>query len=406
MPMPTRTVRAGIPAELVVRQLGYANKPCRRRALRRRTRQECLVRPSVIGEEYSDIATLTRRSCVANSVHINMFSPLQSEVETVKHSTRIFAIMSSSTVLAACATQQRSTATTESSGDITRSQSDAETSVIRLERDWNNAWRRGDAAPMGQLLADDYTGINGNGDTETKTEFISRVRSVSSLVDSVTTQNERARVLGPDAAVVNRQLEIFFHDSSGIHTAQRVRATDTFANRSGRWLLVAHQVTPLQDSTSENDASANGRTTAPSPPTVSISQRRAMEDSANAFISRATQLVLHPDSAGVMALYPNSGPITYVDMGHITTSREEQEGMVGRSAHETHPTDVKIETTKVDVLAADAVAVTISFSGTSMDPKTQKRSTPKGAYTAVLALRDGKMRALQQHQSFQDPQTK
>jgi hypothetical protein len=150
-------------------------------------------------------------------------------------------------------------------------------------------------------------------------------------------------------------------------------------------------------------ASANVGTAAPSAPAVSVSQRLGMEDSAKAFISRATRLIfVHPDSAGIMDLYPKSGPITQVNEGDLTTSREEQEDVMGRAVHYEieldRKTDLKIETMNVDVLAADAVAVTISYTGTTLDLQT--RLTYRGAYTAVLALRDGKMRALQQHLSF------
>ena len=136
---------------------------------------------------------------------------------------------------------------------------------------------------------------------------------------------------------------------------------------------------------------------------ILVSQRLGMEDSAKAFINRATQLLfVHPDSAGIMDLYPKSGPITQVNEGYLTTSREEQEELMGRAVHfETdsdRKTDLKIETMKVDVLAADAVAVTITYTGTTLDP--QAPLTYHGAYSAVLALRDGKMRALQQHLSF------
>src|SRR6185437_6710964 len=81
-------------------------------------------------------------------------------------------------------------------------------------------------------------------------------------------------------------------------------------------------------------ASANVRTAAPSAPMILVSQRLGMEDSAKAFINRATQLLfVHPDSAGIMDLYPKSGPITQVNEGYLTTSREEQEELMGRAVH-------------------------------------------------------------------------
>jgi hypothetical protein len=152
---------------------------------------------------------------------------------------------------------------------------------------------------------------------------------------------------------------------------------------------------PVQTDSAGSSTAAAGALTA--------DQRRAMEDSANAFVKRATQLVLHPDSASTIALYPSSGPIVFVNMGQLTTSLDEQAKMIGTNARETPPDELTINSTKVDVLAPDAAAVTITFSGAGTDPKTHKRTPAKGAYTAVLVLREGRMRAIQQHQSFQVP---
>jgi hypothetical protein len=150
-------------------------------------------------------------------------------------------------------------------------------------------------------------------------------------------------------------------------------------------------------------ASANIGTAAPGAPVVSVAQRLWMEDSAKAFINRATQLIfVHPDSAGIMDLYPKSGPLTQVYEGDLIISREEQGDAIGRAARYeielNRETDLKIEAMKTDVLAADAVAVTITYTCITWDAQT--RLTYRGAYSAVLALRDGKMRALQQHLSF------
>lgn len=140
---------------------------------------------------------------------------------------------------------------------------------------------------------------------------------------------------------------------------------------------------------------------------VTDAQRQAMEDSADAFIKRSVELVLRPDSARAMARYAGSGPIVWVNQGALVTSRAEQARAVGEAARgKPELTAVKMDFTKIDVLARDAAAVTVTFTGTTTDPMTGKPTPARAAYTAVLLLQDGQMRAVQQHQSFPALDTK
>ena len=154
---------------------------------------------------------------------------------------------------------------------------------------------------------------------------------------------------------------------------------------------------------------AGAATTAPASgaATVTDAQRRAREDSANAFLKRSVDLVLRPDSTRAMARYAGAGPIVFVNQGELVTSRDQQARVVGEVARgRPEATAIKLDFTKVDVLAPDAAAVTTTMTGTATDPKTGKPITIRAAYTAVLRLEDGQTRAVQQHQSFPMPEAK
>ena len=42
-------------------------------------------------------------------------------------------------------------------------QADDEAQVLRLDNEWNEAYRRHDRAPLGEILADDFTGLTALG---------------------------------------------------------------------------------------------------------------------------------------------------------------------------------------------------------------------------------------------------
>jgi hypothetical protein len=135
------------------------------------------------------------------------------------------------------------------------------------------------------------------------------------------------------------------------------------------------------------------------------SQQAAMEDSAKTFIDHAVQLVMHPDSGAVLKLYPQSDSVVFVEDGKLITSLKDLAKMAGAQAHQAGvPPTVTIDSRKIDVLAPDAAAVTITFTGAGTDPQTRKKQTVQGAYTVVLAIRDGATRSIQGHQSIQPPQ--
>ncbi len=149
--------------------------------------------------------------------------------------------------------------------------------------------------------------------------------------------------------------------------------------------------------TEQRDTTSAGAASATNTP-LNDSQRKAMEDSASAFIARALQLARRPDSASIAALYPASGDILVVLNGAAITSRDELGRMISEETHQPGM-QITFDSRKVDVLAPDAAAITTTFTVVGTDPKTRKKQTVKGAWTSVIALRDGAMRIIQSHQS-------
>ena len=53
-------------------------------------------------------------------------------------------------------------------GCILETQADDEAEVLRLDSEWNEAYRRGDRSPLARILADDFTGLHVLGEPITK----------------------------------------------------------------------------------------------------------------------------------------------------------------------------------------------------------------------------------------------
>ena len=124
-----------------------------------------------------------------------------------------------------------------------RDTAEAREAVRRLEEELFQAFARGDSAPAARVLAEDYVGFTGDGHRETKAQALAQIRrdtttawvtSEALQLDSVT-----VRVYG-DAAVA--QASVTLRARSGGQPVTRVRNTDVFVWRDGRWQIVASHV--------------------------------------------------------------------------------------------------------------------------------------------------------------------
>ena len=107
----------------------------------------------------------------------------------------------------------------------------------RLEQDWLDAYREGDAEKMGKILADDFIGRWADGSTQTKKEQLKAIwtgeekHSANQLVEC------NVRIYGETAVVTGIQTEqsiLGGRDGSGMYSY-----TDVFVKRDGHWQVVA-----------------------------------------------------------------------------------------------------------------------------------------------------------------------
>lgn len=121
-------------------------------------------------------------------------------------------------------------------------QSDVE-ALMALERAWANAVLTHDAAPLEPLLAHDFQATSETGEVRDRAATIARIGSSPAVFTSGGLEDMRVRVYG-DAAVVTGRFVAEGRSGDELFTV-RVRWTDTFIRRGGRWLCVASQSTSI-----------------------------------------------------------------------------------------------------------------------------------------------------------------
>jgi ketosteroid isomerase-like protein len=115
-------------------------------------------------------------------------------------------------------------------------QSDDEAQILRLDSEWNEAYRRQDRAPLAYILADDFTGLTALGEPITKAILMI---NPPGRAKSVTFSEQLVRVFG-DAGISRGRLQI---EADNFRLDQRFLRV--FAKRDGIWQAVSVAVTPI-----------------------------------------------------------------------------------------------------------------------------------------------------------------
>jgi len=116
---------------------------------------------------------------------------------------------------------------------------DDEAQVLRLDNEWNEAYRRHDRSPLAHILADDFTGWTALNEPITKA--ILMINPPAGQVKSVIFSEQYVRVFG-DCAISRGRLQLELDDG---RIAVDQRFLRVFAKREGSWQAVSVAVTPV-----------------------------------------------------------------------------------------------------------------------------------------------------------------
>jgi ketosteroid isomerase-like protein len=119
-----------------------------------------------------------------------------------------------------------------------------EEELLKLDREWNEAYPRLDVTTLDRIIADDWVCIDGAGLIITKKQLLDRVSFSPSFLDSHKFDEISLRIFG-DAAIVTGRLTGERQDSGGTFHVQQ-RYTRVYVKRGNRWQAVATQVTVVE----------------------------------------------------------------------------------------------------------------------------------------------------------------
>jgi ketosteroid isomerase-like protein len=116
--------------------------------------------------------------------------------------------------------------------------------IKQLEHDWTDAVKAGDADKLGQILADDWVGLQYDGKKYTKEQVIANVKSGSNKIDSMDFGPMSVKVLGNVAVVQGSDTEK--STMNGKDTSGKWVWMDVFVKRNGNWVAVRSQSAMLK----------------------------------------------------------------------------------------------------------------------------------------------------------------
>ncbi len=117
--------------------------------------------------------------------------------------------------------------------------------VIELDRQRMSAMARQDIAALKTLLADELVYTHSSARVDSKQSLIAGMESGTTVYRSVEPSDVKAQDLGD--AVVLAGIARIQVTSNGKPNAFSVRFTDVYANKGGRWEMVAWQSTRLPE---------------------------------------------------------------------------------------------------------------------------------------------------------------
>jgi len=121
----------------------------------------------------------------------------------------------------------------------------AEQALMKLQREWLDAYQKHDAAALERIEADNFTLTEADGKVTTKAEDVASIRNAKPPQpdDSFDVEDVKVRLYGDTAVLIGRV--ILKYRNKGQMVVERYRYTDTYLRRRGRWQVVASQLTRL-----------------------------------------------------------------------------------------------------------------------------------------------------------------
>ncbi len=118
--------------------------------------------------------------------------------------------------------------------------------LLYMEMEWSDADQRGDAAWFERNLAEDFYGVNSRtGKLNTKADDVADIKNRKDKIDSAVASDMQVRVEG-NTGMVTGIYHMKGRDEKGQPIDRRIRYTDIFVKKDGRWQAIASHGTAIQ----------------------------------------------------------------------------------------------------------------------------------------------------------------
>ena len=117
--------------------------------------------------------------------------------------------------------------------------------IEKLEHQWQQAELHADTTVMGNMLADDYLGIYGDGTLATKAQTIKNLKNGTMHFEEIDSSDRKIRVFGTTAVVVSKARVTGMNDGEDISGLYRY--TRVYHRVNSVWKIVSFEASTIHE---------------------------------------------------------------------------------------------------------------------------------------------------------------
>jgi len=122
-----------------------------------------------------------------------------------------------------------------------------ETKLKQIENAWDRAWEAKDTAALGNMLADDYAGMNSKGERQNKSQLLNALKTMTDTVSSSVNDSLEVHVYSPNLAMVVGASTEKGMDKDRKAFTRSFGWVDTWMQRNGKWECIGEAVVALPE---------------------------------------------------------------------------------------------------------------------------------------------------------------
>ena len=122
-----------------------------------------------------------------------------------------------------------------------------ETKIKQMENAWDKAWQTKDTAALGNMLADDYAGMNSKGERQSKSQLLNELKTMTDTVSASVNDSLEVHVYAPNLAMVVGTSTEKGKDKDGKAFSRSFGWVDTWTQRNGKWECIGEAVMALPE---------------------------------------------------------------------------------------------------------------------------------------------------------------